>query len=43
MIFKKRDAQIVFQSMYCAIGIIGIIASILVIIIFLLFFMRFIS
>ena len=25
--FKKRDAQIVFQSMYCAIGIIGIIAS----------------
>ena len=24
---KKRDAQIVFQSMYCAIGIIGIIAS----------------
>ena len=25
--FKKRDAQLVFQSMYCAIGIIGIIAS----------------
>ena len=24
---KKRDTQIVFQSMYCAIGIIGIIAS----------------
>ena len=24
---KKRDVQIVFQSMYCAIGIIGIIAS----------------
>lgn len=24
---KNRDAQIVFQSMYCAIGIIGIIAS----------------
>lgn len=25
--FQKRDAQLVFQSMYCAIGIIGIIAS----------------